>query len=98
MDTDEDTLTGGLQSLVMRRKSLLHEHSLETNVTIGPSAKITDHTGVFMHVNCHHSLAELPADHGSEQAMTLLTERFEQATEEAETIINAMMKTGRKRQ
>ncbi|MCY3768618.1 MAG: hypothetical protein OXG56_04520 [Gammaproteobacteria bacterium] len=78
----------------MKRRSLLDGNSLETNVTIGPSVKIVENTGVYMHVNCHHSLTDLPDGHGSEQAMTLLAQRFQTATEEAETIIEAMMKKG----
>lgn len=95
MDTDDVAFTGGLQSLMMRQMSQWNGHTLETNVTVEPSVKITDNTGVYMHVNCHHFLADLPTGHGSEQAMTLLTERFEKATEEAETIIEAMMKMGK---
>ena len=94
MDTDDADLTGGLQSLLMRRKSFVDGFPMETNVKIEPSAQISDNTGVYMHVNGHHLLTDLPAGHGSEQAMTLLTERFEQATEEAQSIIEAMMKKG----
>ena len=95
MDTEDIDLTGGLQRLVMRRKSLLNGNSLETNVTIEPSVQITDNTGVYMHVNGHHMLADLPEGHGSEEAMTLLAERFDLATEEAETIIGTMIEKGK---
>ncbi len=95
MDADDASLTGGLQTLMMRRSSLLDGHVLETNVTIEPSIKIPGNTGVYMHVNCHHSLADLPHGHGSEQAMNLLSKRFDTATKEAETIIEAMMKKGK---
>ena len=91
MDTDDISLTGGLQRLVMRRKSIVNGNSLETNVTIEPSVRITDNTGVYMHINGHHMLANLPKGHGSEQAINFLAERFEVAIEEAETVIEDMM-------
>ncbi|MYB34108.1 MAG: hypothetical protein F4X92_03065 [Gammaproteobacteria bacterium] len=57
MVTDDVGLTGGLQSLVMRQiNPVPDEYSSETSVTIEPSVKISDHTGVYMHVNCHHAL------------------------------------------
>ena len=94
MDTAKESLTGGLQSLVMKRKSLVDDNIFETNVTIEPSAKIQDNTGVYMNVNEHHLLNDLPNGYGSEQAITLLTNRFEPALEEADTIIESMMTTG----
>ncbi len=92
MDTDDVELTGGLQSLSMTQKSLVGGVQMETNLTIKPSVRIKDNTGVYMHVNSHHLLTDLPADHGSEQAMTLLMEQFEPATEEADTIIETTMR------
>ena len=92
MDTDDVSFTGGLQSLVMRRKSSLKGNTLETNVTIEPSIRVEGNTAVYMHVNAHHALTDLPNDHGSEIAMELLARRFEPALEEADTIIEAIMK------
>ncbi len=94
MESNDTAFVGGLQSLVMKRKSSLDEHSLETNVTVEPSVRITDNTGVYMEVNCHHRLSGLPDGHGSEQAMALLSKRFESAAEEANSIIGTIMKMG----
>jgi len=94
MNTKDVDLTGELQSLTMKRKFMLDRNSLETNVTIEPSAQIPHDTGVYMHINCHHSLVDLPDGHGSDQAMTLLGERFEPAMEESRAIFETIMKRG----
>ncbi|MCY4358641.1 MAG: hypothetical protein OXD01_14095 [Gammaproteobacteria bacterium] len=95
MEKNDTGLTGGLQSLTMRRSSSLDGIIMETNVNIEPSAKISSNAGVFMQVNCHHPLIDLPYGHGSEQAMSLLSKRFDNAINEAESIIDAMIKLGK---
>ena len=95
MDTDDLNLTGGLQNLTMRRKSSFRGMEFLTNVTIEPSVRVEGNTAVYMHVNAHHALADIPDGHGSEMAMTLLAERFELALEEADTIIDTIMTKGR---
>ena len=95
MDTDDISFTGGLQSLVMRRRSSVNGNTIETNVTIEPSIRVEGTTAVYMHVNAHHALTDLPNSYGSEKAMTLLAERFDPALQEADTIIDTIMKKGK---
>ena len=95
LDTDDVNQTGGLQSLTMRRKSLLEGGAIETNVTIEPSIRVEGNTAVYMHINAHHALANLPAGHGSEMAMSLLARRFEPALDEADAIIQNIMQKGK---
>ena len=95
MDTDDINLTGGLQSLVMRRRTFVNGNTIETNVTIEPSIRVEGHTSVYMHVNTHHALTDLPNGYGSEKAMTLLAERFDPSLQEADAIIDAIMKRGK---
>ncbi len=96
MDVEQRNLTGGLQSLTMKRKSIVHGSRFETNVTIEPSSKISDGTGVYMRVNAHHSIEGVSDGYGSEEAMSLLAERFEPTLEESETIFNTIMVEGKK--
>ena len=95
LDTDDVNQTGGLQSLTMRRKYLLEGGAIETNVTIEPSIRVEGNTAVYMHINAHHALANLPAGHGSEMAMSLLARRFEPALDEADAIIQNIMQKGK---
>ncbi len=95
MDTDELSQTGGIQTLTMRRKTFLDGQGFETNVTIEPSVRVRENTAVYMHVNAHHALGDLPAGYGSETAMALLAQRFEPALEEADAIIENIMKKGK---
>ena len=97
MDTDNINLTGGLQSLTMRRKSVVEGSAIETNVTIEPSVRVEGNTAVYMHINAHHALRDLPAGHGSELAMSLLADRFEPVLEEADDIIQIMMQKGKRK-
>ena len=87
---------GGLKSLTMLQRDVqLDSHISETNVTIEPSFEITDPAGVYMRVNAHHALNDLPKSHGSKEAIALLAERFDSAVEKAETIINTIMREGK---
>ena len=95
METRDPQLTGGLQKLVMRRQSRIQEARLETNVNIEPSVRTPDPTtGVYIEVNAHHDLLDLPSGYGSAQAMELLGRRFDQTIDEADTIMEYMMKQG----
>ena len=95
MDTPDPNLTGGLQKLVMRRQARIDTARLETNVTIEPSVRTPDPTtGVYMEVNAHHAILDLPDGHGSREAMDLLSARFDEVLEEAEAIIEHMTKVG----
>ena len=96
MNPEDENFIGGLQSLTMRRKFALDGDKLETNVTVEPSARVADNTAVYMHVNAHHVLSNLPEGHGSELAMSLLSNRFEPAIEEADSIIDAIMAEGKR--
>jgi len=95
MDADEISQIGGLQTLTMRRKSSVDGRDFDTNVTVEPSVRVKGNTAVYMHVNAHHALGDLPAGYGSEAAMSLLAERFEPALEEADAIIENIMKKGK---
>ena len=95
MDSDDKNFTGGLQSLIMRRKFFIDGNALETNVTIEPSMKVKGNTAVYMHVNAHHALSNLLEGHGSDAAMILLAKRFEPAIEEADSIIETIMNKGK---
>lgn len=95
MDTDDINHTGGLQSLTMRRKSFFNGNAFETNVTVEPSVRVEGNTAVYIPVNTHHPLIDLPVGHGSEMAMTLLAQRFEPALEESDAIIDNIMQKGK---
>ena len=92
MDVESSELIGGMRSLTVTRKSKETSVRINTNVKIEPSAKIDDRRGVFMSVNFHHDLENLPDAYGSETAIQILTARFEDEMAEAEAIINNIMK------
>jgi len=95
MDAEDRVLTGGLQTLTMRQKSRLADgHMVQTNATIEPSVRITDDSAVYVRVNSHHVLGNLPEGHGSEVAIDMLAKRFDPAVKEAEAIINTIMQAG----
>lgn len=94
METEDISLTGGLCSLTMQKKSKINEKYWETNVKIEPSKILKSKTGVFMEVNSHHPLGNLPDGHGSEQGMVRLLNCFEESVKEADTIIKGIMKKG----
>lgn len=95
MDAEDRELTGGLQTLTMRRKSkLVDGHIVQTNATIEPSVRIMDNSAVYIRVNSHHEFSNLPEGHGSEVAIDMLAKHFEPAMEEAETIIDTLMQAG----
>ena len=91
MDGVSSELIGGVRSLTMMRKSREPLVRIDTNVQIESSVKIDARKGVFMNVNFHHDLENLPNAYGSETAIQILTERFEDEMAEAETIINNIM-------
>ncbi len=95
MDTEEKEMTGGLWSLTMKKKAQnISGSTRETYVKIEPSVRIKDNKGVYMNVNAHHQLTDLPEGYGSELGITLLSKRFDSSMVEANTIIDAMMKKG----
>ena len=91
MEGVSSELVGGVRSLTMIRKSREASVRIDTNVQIEPSVKIDARKGVFMNVNFHHDLENLPNAFGSETAIQVLTERFEKEMAEAETIIDKLM-------
>ena len=91
MDAEPSALIGGLRSLTMTRKSRGSSVRIDTNAQIEPSVRIDDGTGVNMNINFHHDLENLPDVYGSENAMQILTDRFEDEMDEAEIIINNIM-------
>ena len=91
MDVESAELIGGVQSLTMTRKSREPSVRIDTNAKIEPSVKIDAQKGVFMSVNFHHDLENLPDTYGSEPAIQILTTRFEDELAEAETIIDNIM-------
>lgn len=94
MDTEDTSLTGGLLSLKMQKKTLNEGNYMETNVTIEPSNIVQSDTGVYMEVNSHHQLDTLPDGHGSEQGMERLLSCFDESIMEADKIIEGIMKKG----
>ena len=88
-------LTGGMRSLTMMRKSREPSVRIDTNVKVEPSVKIDARKGVYMNVNFHHDLENLPNAYGSETAIQILSERFEIHMAEAETIFNNIMVAAR---
>ena len=94
METEDTALTGGLLSLTMQKRSLNEGNYSETNVKIEPSNILQSKTGVYMEVNSHHPLGELPDGHGSEQGMERLLNCFEESVKEADVIIEGIMKKG----
>ena len=94
---DASRLVGGLQRLTMRsHASSIESASISTNVTIEPSVEISDASGVYMEVNAHHEMIDLPAGYGANHAIELLSTRFESLIEEADKIIDSIMKAGKK--
>ena len=91
MDGVSSELIGGMRSLTMMRKSREPSVRIDTNVQIEPSMKIDAQKGVFMNVNFHHDLENLPNAYGSETAIQILSERFEDQMAETETIVNYIM-------
>lgn len=94
METKELELTGGLLSLTMQKKSRSEGNYMETNVTIEPSKLIDSSRGVYMMVNTHKPLNNLPSGHGSDQGINMLASCFDKAIEEAELIINNIWNLG----
>ena len=92
MESDSVELIGGMRSLTMTRKSKETSVSIDTNAQIEPSVKIDDGKGVYMRVNFHHELENLPDGYGSETAIQILSTRFEDEMAEAEAIIYHIMK------
>lgn len=91
MESNSSELIGGMRSLTMTRKSKETSVRIETNARIEPSVKIDDGKGVYMGVNFHHDLRNLPDAFGSETAIQILSARFEDEMAEAEAIINNIM-------
>ncbi len=97
MKAGDNRPVGGLKSLTMKHSAVQFDgYSSETNVIIEPSSKIIGDTGVYMHVNAHHALNDLPKSHGSKEAMALLAKRFDSAVEKANTIFDTIMREGKK--
>ncbi len=97
MEAGDNRSFGGLKSLTMQLSAIQFDgYFSETNVVLEPSSQITEDTGVYLHVNAHHALNDLPESHGSREAMALLAKRFDSAVEKADTIIDLIMQEGRK--
>ena len=94
MESDDPDKIGGLQRLHMRRKSEIDGARVETNAVIEPSVKLDARTGVYMQINTHHVLTNLPGGHGATEAATMLSSRFEDVVEESEAIVDGIMKEG----
>lgn len=92
MEPSNDSSVGGLKSLTMRQMSTLGGHAWETSVTIEPSVRIAANTGVYMQINAHHLLSDATQAHGSEEAMALLGSRFDGAVNDADKIIDTIMR------
>ena len=90
MEIEDPKIAGGLVSLGMVKKSIFDGYSLDTVVKTETSVMAPE-TGVYMEVSCNHVLHNLPAGHGSEQAIQLLGQRFNKSTEEAVRIIDHIM-------
>ena len=90
-------LTGGLQSLTMRAYGTVEGAMTSTNVTVEPSGRLGDASGIYVAVNAHHDLTDLPASHGAQPAIDFLSKRFEQLVQQAEALIDGIMKAGSKR-
>lgn len=94
MEAEEFDQVGGLQSLTMRKQSRFDEYNLQVNAKVQPSVQIENNTGVYMEVNCHHNLQGLPDGHGANQAVEVLSARFEESIAESEAIIDQVMGLG----
>ena len=94
MEAEDISLTGGLLSLKMQKRSLNEGNYWETNVTIEPSKILQSNSGVYMEVNSHHPLRQLPEGYGSEQGIEMLLNCFEESVNEADLIIEGIMKKG----
>ena len=96
LGADDAGPAGGLQSLALRRPSAIEGAHVETNVTIEPSKQMHDLGAVYMRVNAHHAMTDLPEGYGAERAIETLSARFEGLVEEADAIIDHIMKIGAK--
>lgn len=94
MESDDPDKIGGLQKLHMKRKSEIDGARIDTNAVIEPSARLDAQTGVYMQINTHHALTDLPDGHGATEAATMLSSRFEDVVEESEAIVDRIMEEG----
>ena len=86
---------GGLQSLTMRRVREENDVSILINTKIEPSARIKDNLGIFMEINNHHQLLDYKLEAGSGRAIELLCKVFEEEVQNADKIMETIMKYGK---
>lgn len=82
---------GGLQSLTMRRIQSNEKFDRQTNAKIEPSAHLDPRTGVYMQINSHFAIKELPKGHGANTAIEILAEQFQTCVNESDEIMNTIM-------
>ena len=94
MEPTDAALTGGLQSLTMRRLVANEGANVQINATVEPSMRLGGESGVYMRVNAHHEITGLPDGYGAGHAVNMLSARFEGLIEEADAIIDNIMEAG----
>ena len=88
---------GGMTSL---RMSQLRPEDRTTggsiNITVEPSNRIADGSGVFVEVNDHYAAAETNSG-GAAELMAVLNERFDESIRRSDGIIDHIMSLAKKR-
>lgn len=69
---------------------------MEANVTIGPSSEVNGHSGIYLSINVHHMLLNLPDGYGSEQSINFLNDCWKLSISESKSIIENVINLGLK--
>ena len=97
LETDDPQLMGGMIDLEMMRKERIQGARVRTSVKIQPSMRSpNDGSEIYMHLNSHHEILDLPNGHGCETALKLIGNRFEAITIEADNIFGWIKTEGSK--
>lgn len=88
-DSDDPTITGGLQTMTMINKKVSDRESGYIQARVEPSQAIgKGQTGIFMEINDHY---QLKSSTDALDAMIILHERFDESIVRADRIIDRIM-------